>query len=242
MSKVALITGGSGDIGRAICSHFAENGYSVAIHYMGNKESAAKLENELTSKGLTAKAFKCDIRLESEVDSMVSKIENTLGAVDVLVNNAGVSLIKLFDETTLDEWNDIIGVNLTGAFLCSKRVIKKMISRKSGSIINVASMWGQVGASCEVAYSASKGGMIAMTKALAQEVGLSGIAVNCVSPGMIDTKMNNHLNEEEVEAIREEIPLGTIGQPIDVAKACLQLAESSFITGQVLGVNGGMVL
>ncbi len=242
LNKTALVTGGSGDIGRAICKAFAEKGYSVAIHYMNNESAALALENELNSSGYTAKSFRADLRSEEEIDSMLSEVENSLGNVSVLVNNAGISLIKLFDETELSEWNDIISVNLTGAFLVSKRCIKNMIHEKSGSIINVASMWGQVGASCEVAYSASKGGLIAMTKALAQEVGLSGITVNCVSPGMIDTKMNSHLSEEDVNAIREEIPTGTIGTPDDVAKACAFLADAKFITGQVLGVNGGMVL
>lgn len=241
-TKPALVTGGSGDIGRAICRALAEKGYSVAIHYMSNSSSALELENELNSGGYPAKAFRADLRSEEEIDRMLNEIESTLGNVSVLVNNAGISLIKLFDETTLSEWNDIININLTGAFLVSKRCIKNMIHEKSGSIINVSSMWGQVGASCEVAYSASKGGLIAMTKALAQEVGLSGITVNCVSPGMIDTKMNSHLSEEDVNAIREEIPLGAIGTPDDVAKACAFLADAKFITGQVLGVNGGMVL
>lgn len=240
--KVALITGGSGDIGKAICTAFAENGYSVAVHYMNNGDSALSLEKELGGKGFCAKAFRADLRSEEDISSMADEIEKALGNVSVLVNNAGISLIKLFDETTLTEWNDIIGINLTGAFLTSKRFVKNMIHEKSGSIINVASMWGQVGASCEVAYSASKGGLIAMTKALAQELGPSGISVNCVSPGMIDTKMNSHLSEEEIEAIREEIPTGTIGTPKDVADACLFLAKSNFITGQILGVNGGMVL
>ena len=242
MEKVVLVTGGSGDIGRDICREFANSGWKVAIQYNRGEEAAKALEAELSA--LTpALAVKCDIRNEDEVTAAIAETERKLGKISCLVNNAGISQIKLFDEITLDEWNDMIGVNLTGAFLMTKACIKNMIWEKQGSIINISSMWGQVGASCEVHYSASKGGMIAMTKALAQEVAPSGIRVNCLCPGVIDTKMNSHLTDDEMAELKEEIPLGILGTGKDVAEMCLFLAEKGkFITGQVIGINGGMVV
>ncbi|MDO4459149.1 MAG: SDR family oxidoreductase [Clostridia bacterium] len=242
MGKSVLVTGGAGDIGRDICRVFAEHGYDIAVHYNSSEQAAIKLCEELSELGVKAGAFKADIRSEESVNSMYDEIEKSMGNPDIIINNAGASLIKLFDDTTLNEWNDIIGINLTGAFLVTKRGIKNMIREKSGAVINISSMWGQVGASCEVAYSASKGGMIAMTKALAQEVGLSGISVNCVCPGVIDTKMNAHLSEDDMNALKDEIPMGTIGTGKDVGEACLYLAESKYVTGQIIGVNGGMVI
>ncbi len=243
MKKIALVTGGSGDIGREIASVLGENGYAVAVQYHNNMAEAQALTEKLCGKGITAKAFCCDIRDEKSVDSLVSSIESEWGSVSLLVNNAGISQIKLFDEITLDEWNEMISVNLTGAFLVTKRVIKNMIREKSGGIINISSMWGQVGASCEVHYSAAKGGMIAMTKALAKEAAPSGIRVNCICPGVIDTKMNSHLTKSEMAEIREEIPLGLFGTGRDIAEMVLFLGEKgSFITGQIIGINGGMVI
>ena len=243
MKKIALITGGSGDIGTAIAKEFGENGYIVAIQYYRNQAEAEEAVNQLKTVGITAAPFYCDIRNEESVNSMVTKIEAELGTISALVNNAGISQIKLFDEITLADWDEMLAVNLTGAFLVTKRVIKKMIREKNGSIINISSMWGQVGASCEVHYSASKGGMIAMTKALAKEVAPSGIRVNCICPGVIDTKMNSHLTDCEMAELKEEIPLGVLGTGKDIAEAALFLAEKGrFITGQIIGVNGGMII
>lgn len=243
MKKIVLVTGGSGDIGSAICRQFAENGYSVAIHYNSSAEKAHLLEAELATSGVEVICVKADIKSEAQVDSMIAEVESRLGKITCLVNNAGISQIKLFDEITLEDWNNMIGVNLTGCFLVTKRCIKNMISAKSGSVINIASMWGQVGASCETHYSASKGGMIALTKALAQELAPSSIRVNCICPGVIDTKMNSHLSKAETAALIGEIPLGKLGTGRDIAEAVYFLAEQSgFITGQVIGINGGMVL
>lgn len=237
---VVFVTGGSGDIGKAICREFSQNGYKVAIQYNKNKDDAVKLSYEL---GKNTLPVYCDIKNETSVIEAVKFVEENLGEIDVLINNAGVSQIKLFDEITLDDWNEILGVNLTGTFLMSKAVIKNMIRNKKGNIINISSMWGQVGASCEVHYSASKGGVIALTKALAQEVALSGIRVNCICPGVIDTKMNSHLTESEMAEIKEEIPLNILGTGEDVSSMCRYLVEKGrFITGQVLGINGGMVI
>lgn len=243
MKKVALVTGGSGDIGKAICREFAENGYSVAIQYNKSESSAFELSAQLNANGFESCAVRCDIRDERDVDNMLTSVENSLGQVTCLINNAGISQIKLFDEITLDDWNNMLGVNLTGTFLVTKRCIKNMISAKCGCIINISSMWGQVGASCETHYSASKGGMIALTKALAQEMAPSGIRVNCICPGVIDTKMNNHLSSSEMADIKQEIPLGILGTGRDIAETAYFLAKhGSFITGQIIGVNGGMVL
>lgn len=247
MNKTVLVTGGSGDIGRAICREYASLGYNVAIHYNKNASAAQKLAQELScsfeSRGCRAMAVPCDIKDEKSVDEMFSAVENQLGQVTCLINNAGISQIKLFDEISLEDWNNMIGVNLTGCFLASRRCIKNMIREKSGNIINISSMWGQVGASCETHYSASKGGMIALTKALAQEVAPSSVRVNCICPGVIDTKMNGHLSPAEMEDLKAEIPLGILGTGEDVAKACSFLSENApFITGQVIGVNGGMII
>lgn len=243
--KTAFVTGGSGEIGRAICRTLAGGGYQVAIQYHSDEESARRLEKELRDAygASAALAVACDIREEKQVDEAASRAEEYLGEIGLLVNNAGISRIRLFDEISLEEWNQVIGVNLTGTFLMTRRLVRPMIRAKEGCILNIASMWGQVGASCETHYSASKGGVIALTKALAQELGPSGIRVNCLCPGVIDTKMNGHLSPEEMDALKEEIPLGTLGTGEDIASMCLFLAEKApYITGQVIGINGGMVL
>ena len=159
--------------------------------------------------------------------------------LDVLVNNAGVSLVRVIQDTSIYDWDKLFGVNVKGVFHCSKAVTDRMIGNGGGSIINVASIWGEVGASCETAYSASKGAVIAFTKALAKELAPSKVRVNCVSPGVIDTQMNSHLTEEETRELIESIPLGRIGYPEDVAKACLYLAEADYVTGEILSVGGG---
>ncbi len=185
---------------------------------------------------------KCDVSVKSEVDAAVKSVIDRTGGIDILVNNAGVGLIKLFTDTTEIEWQRILSVNLTGAFNCTQSVLPDMLRRHEGHIINISSMWGEVGASCEVAYSAAKAGLIGMTKALAKEVGPSGICVNCISPGVIDTDMNACLSSDDLEALADETPLGTIGTPDDIAKCVEFLATSRFITGQVIGVNGGLVI
>lgn len=239
--KTALVTGGSGDIGREVCLALGAAGYSVGVQYHKNQASAQSVADEIERQGGRAVAVQCDVAEEESADRAVSAVEKAFGGVDLLVNNAGISQIKLFDEITAAEWNRMIGVNLTGAFIMSKRCVKNMIREKRGSIINISSIWGQVGASCEVHYSASKGGMIAMTKALAKEIAPSGIRVNCICPGVIDTKMNSHLTEREMAELKEEIPLGILGTGADIAEMVLYLSDKGrFITGQVIGVNGGM--
>jgi len=240
MKQKLLITGASRGIGRAAALRFARAGYLVGINYCRSREKAEALYEQIRAEGLDARLLYADVSKEEDVERMFAEF----GRVDVLINNAGISCDKLFTDTSLEDWRKTFSVNMEGAFLCSRLALKSMLPQQKGVILNVSSMWGEVGGSCEVAYSASKGAMIAFTKALAKELGLSGIRVNCVSPGLIDTDMNAHLEEEDLLALCEETPLGRVGKPEDVADALLFLASdaASFITGQVLGVNGGLVI
>ena len=243
MNKTVLVTGGAKGIGAAICRAFAEKGYNVAINYNSSAKEAEELKKELSSFAVT-KTFKADISDSSEVEEMFEKINSAFGGVDILVNNAGIASQALFTDITDEMWQKMISVNLSGAFYCCRAALKNMINKKSGKIINIASMWGEVGASTEVHYSASKAGLIGLTKALAKEVGLSGITVNAVSPGVVLTDMMAQFSEEDKAALKEETPLNKLGAPEDIAEAVLFLAseKADFITGQVLSVNGGFVI
>ncbi len=242
MKKTVLVTGASGAIGRAIALAFAPKGYRVAVHYHTRREEALAAVEEIRGNGGWAEAFGADLTQEEQVIRLFDQAERALGKVGVLVNNAGVAWQGLLTDMSLSEWRRVLDGDLTSAFLCCRRALPGMIRERSGCIVNISSMWGQQGASCEAAYSAAKAGLIGLTKALAQEEGPSGVRVNCIAPGLIDTPMNGHLSPADLEALREETPLLRIGTPEDVAKAAVFLAESPFITGQVLGVNGGFVL
>ncbi|MBQ9998100.1 MAG: 3-oxoacyl-ACP reductase FabG [Clostridia bacterium] len=232
--KKVLITGGTRGIGETTAKLLAKNGYKVYINYLKSDEKAQKLAQEI---GVVP--VKADVSSPKETKEMFDLV----GGVDVLINNAGIAQQKLFTDITSDEWERMLGVNLTGVFNCTKGALPYMINKKSGCIINISSMWGICGASCEVHYSAAKAGVIGFTKALAKEVGPSGIRVNCIAPGMIDTEMNNGFDDETVEMIKEETPLGIIGKPEDIANCVLYLIEQGqFITGQVISPNGGMVI
>ncbi|MBQ8302932.1 MAG: 3-oxoacyl-ACP reductase FabG [Clostridia bacterium] len=237
--KTVLITGGSRGIGRAMVELFCANGYSVAFTYK-NSISDAKSLAESTG----ALAIRADSASEAEIVSAVNIAREAFGDIDCLINNAGISSFSLFTDLTLDDWNKCISVNLTGAFLYSKAVIPGMVAKKQGRIINITSMWGLVGSSCEVHYSTAKAGLIGMTKALAKELGPSGITVNAIAPGVIDTEMNKSLSDEDLSVLREETPLMRVGLPKDVAEAALFLAsdKASFITGEVMNVSGGYVI
>ena len=238
-NKVAFVTGGAKGIGSAIVKRLLNNGYKVAFTYNNSEEKAQKLCAEM---GADCKSYKLDITDSNAVKTVVDDIEKNFGEIAVLVNNAGVAEQSLFTDITDEMWHRMIETNLSGAFYCSRAVLKYMINRKSGKIINISSIWGETGGSCEVHYSASKAGLIGMTKALAKEVGLSGITVNSVSPGVILTDMTSHFDEDTMNTLKEETPLNKIGTPEDVAGAVSFLAskDADFITGQNISVNGGM--
>ena len=242
--KTVLITGASRGIGRATAVAFAQNGYDVAVNYNKSSEAAEKLCSELEQCGVKAKSFQADVADRNAVNEMVQQIEADFGKITVLVNNAGIAEQALFSDISEEMWDRMFDVNVKGAYNCTQAVLSHMIHNKYGRIINVSSMWGISGASCEVHYSASKAALIGFTKALAKEVGLSGITVNCVAPGVIATEMNGHLSEEIMEELKNETPMGRIGAPEDVAEAILFLAsdKSGFITGQVLSVDGGFIV
>ena len=237
--KTVLITGGSRGIGRETVRTFSKNGYNVAFTYKSSREEADALARETGALAIMA-----DSSNEADVISAVNKTINAYGRIDCLVNNAAISSFSLFTDITLEDWNNMLGVNLTGAFLYSKYVIPDMLKRKAGRIINISSMWGLVGSSCEVHYSTAKAGLIGMTKALAKELGPSGITVNAVAPGVINTDMNAALSVEDREALINDTPLMRIGEPSDIAEAILFLADdkASFITGEVINISGGYVI
>lgn len=227
--KTVLVTGGVRGIGRSIALKFKEKGYRVCAVYSRDEESA----NELSAMGV--EVYRADVSKENEVVALFQKVSE----VDVLVNNAGVSLIKQIQDVSYEEYNTLMAVNVGGAFLCAREAAKGMIAKQSGLIVNISSVWGEVGGSCESVYSASKAALIGFTKALAKELGWSGIRVNSVSPGVIDTKMNAHFSAEDMQALKEEIPMGRIGTGEDVANAVLYLEENDYVTGIDLPVNGG---
>jgi len=240
-TKIALITGSSRGIGASCALLFAQKGYGVIVNYLKNGDKAEELCKKIGEIGGTAVAYRADVRLQSDVEAMFEFAEKEFGGIDVLVNNAGISTWGLLQDTTEDEWNDLFSVAPGGAFRCSKVAIGQMLRRGGGSIVNISSVWGVYGASCEAAYSASKAAVIGLTKALAKELGPSGIRVNCVAPGVIDTDMNRVHGEETLRDLAEATPLGRIGTPEEVAECVYFLAsdESRFVTGQVLGVDGG---
>lgn len=237
--KNVLITGASRGIGKELVYEFIKNGYRVFLNYNKSKKEAVKISEETG-----AVLVKADISNSGEVEKMAELIHNNYGKIDVLVNNAGISQIKLFTDITENDWDNMFNINMKGMFLVTKAFVSDMINKKKGKIINISSMWGVTGGSCEVHYSASKAAVIGFTKALAKELGPSNINVNCVAPGVIDTEMNSHLSEEDLQALKEETPLERIGSVGDVAKTVLFLASDNadFITGQVISVDGGMVI
>ena len=229
-----VITGGTGAIGSAIARAFARK-YDVAIIYRNADEKAKVLAEETGCK-----CYKADITCREQVNAVAKQIIADFGKVDVIVNNAGISQIKMFCDISELDWYNMIDVHLTGAFNVTQSLLPFLISKKRGSIINVSSVWGVHGASCEVHYSTVKAGLIGFTKALSKELAPSGITVNCIAPGVIDSPMNNqHLTEEEMKELIEQTPIGRLGTPEDVAKAALYLSEADFVTGQVIGVDGG---
>lgn len=239
-TKTVLITGGSRGIGKAMVYAFARAGYNVLLNF--NKSES--LANEIASEFTNVKVYGADVASQESVINMVNYANDNFGGIDILINNAGISCSGLFQDLQKDEWDRLMGVNLTGVYNCTKAVLPSMISKKQGKIINISSVWGMVGASNEVAYSASKAGVIGMTKALAKEVGPSNIQVNCIAPGIVMTDMISEYSMEELNDITNEIPLGRIGSTDDIANLALFLASDSanYITGQVFSPNGGWVI
>lgn len=236
-NKVIVITGASQGIGRQIAKTLKKEGYTIIANYNKSEQEAKLLQEELDID-----IFKADVSKREEVQDLVKYTINKYGQIDVLINNAGISESKLFTDVTDEDWNKIIQNNLYSAFCTTQEVVPNMIHNKKGCIINISSIWGIVGASCESIYSISKAGVDAMTKSLAKELGPSNIRVNSIAPGYIDTKMNKNLSENEVNSIIDEIPLQKIGSPIDIARCVKWLIEDEFTTGQVISINGGWVI
>lgn len=242
--KAALITGGSRGIGAACARLFAQQGYGVGIVCRKAKDRAEALAEELAALGVPVKVYVCDVAQREQVQAMTAAFLREFGRIDVLVCNAGIARQELFTDITEAGWREVMGVDLDGVFYCAQAALPDMLHRKAGKIITLSSMWGQVGASCEVAYSTAKAGVIGLTKALAKELGPSGITVNCVAPGVIDTEMNGNLPQDIKDELAEETPLERLGTPEDVAQAVWFLASSAgdFFTGQVLAPNGGLII
>ncbi len=242
--KTVLITGGARGIGRAIAEKFADMGMSVAINYNKSKDEAEILKSQLLEKGANVEIFCTDVADRDAVLKMVEEVNSTFGDIDVLVNNAGIALPQgLFTDVTECDMKKVFDVDVFGLMNCTKAVIPQMVRKKTGKIINISSIWGICGGSCETVYSAAKAAVVGFTKALAKELGPSGINVNCVAPGLIDTDMNGHLSKGDIEDFCKDVPLGRIGKSEDVANAVWFLAsgEADYITGQVLNVDGGMI-
>ena len=239
--KTALVTGGSRGIGRAICLELAARGANVALCYAGGEAAAAETARLCEEQGAKALAIRCDVSDGAQVKAMVDETVRAFGGLDILVNNAGISYAGLFQDMTDDDWDRCLAVNLTGARNMARAVLPHMLHEKAGAIVNISSIWGLRGASCEVGYACSKAGIVALTRSLALELAPSHIRVNAVAPGCIDTDMVRVLDRDTVDSLIEETPLGRLGRPEDIAQAVVFLAseKASFITGQVLAVDGG---
>lgn len=238
MEKVVLVTGASRGIGREISKELAEKGYKVIANY-NHSEKEAK---ELAKENVNIDIYKADVSKREEVKNMIEYILNKYNKIDILINNAGISKSNLFTDVTDEEWQELINNNLYSVFCTTQEAVHSMISRKQGCIINISSIWGLVGSSCETIYSVAKAGIDAMTKSLAKELGPSNIRVNSIAPGIIDTDMNKCYNQAEIDDIKQEIPLERIGKTSDIAKCINWLVEDEYTTGQVISINGGWVI
>ena len=234
-----LITGASRGIGRAVAIEFAKNKHNIIICAKSNLEGLQKTRQLIENEGVSCYTGLCDVTNEESVKDFISDSVKIIGQTDILINNAGISYIGLLQDMSFEDWNKVLSTNLTSAFLMSKYVIPEMLKKQSGHIINISSVWGNIGASMEVAYSASKGGINSFTKALAKELAPSNISVNAISPGFIDTDMNKVFEKDELDAIFEEIPMGRAGKPSEVAKLIYKIAMSDYITGQIITIDGG---
>jgi len=237
--KTVIVTGGSRGIGAAIVKELAKEKYNVVLNYNNSEEAAKQIQKELEEQSIKIEIFKADVSNREEVKELIKFTLDKYKNIDVLINNAGIDQIKPFMDITDEEWNKIIQVNLNSVFYCSQEVLENMIHNKKGCIINISSIWGRRGASCEVHYSASKAAIDGFTKALAKEMGPSNIRVNSIAPGIIDTEMNKDLSKEDLNEIVNQIPLGRIAKPEEIVKSIKWLIEDEYVTGQIISVDGG---
>ena len=239
MNKVVIVTGASRGIGREIAKSLALKGYQIIANYNKSEKQILELKEELEKENIKIDIFKADVSKRNEAQKLVESTINKYGKIDILINNAGISQIKEFTQITDEDWNNMINTNLNSVFYMTQEACKNMIHNKNGCIINISSIWGVLGASCEVHYSVSKAGIDAMTKSLAKEMGPSNIRINSIAPGIINTEINRNLSEEEISNIKEEIPLEKIGKAKDIEKCIEWLIEDEYTTGQVISINGG---
>jgi len=237
--KTVIVTGGSRGIGAAIVKELAKEKYNIVLNYNNSEEAAKQIQKELEEQNIKIEIFKADVSKREEVIKLVKFTLEKYKSIDVLINNAGIDQIKPFMDITDKDWNNIMQVNLNSVFYCCQEVLENMIHNKRGCIINISSIWGRIGASCEVHYSASKAAIDGLTKALAKEMGPSNIRVNSIAPGIIETEMNKDLNREDVQEIINQIPLGRIAKPEEIAKSIKWLIEDEYVTGQIISVDGG---
>ena len=242
MERVAIVTGASRGIGREIAKSLAKQNIKVIANYNNSEEKAIELKKELETEGIIIDIVKADVSKREEIKKLVKYAIENYEKIDILINNAGISEYKLFTDETDEDWNKVINTNLYSAFAVSQEVIPNMIKNKNGCIINISSVWGLVGASMEVLYSVSKAGIDGLTKALAKELGPSNIRVNAIAPGIVDTDMCKNFTKEELEDIKEEIPLERIGKVKDISKCINWLIDDDYTTGQIISINGGWII
>ena len=239
VNKTVIVTGASRGIGAEIVKLLAKENYNIVLNYNKSEDKAKEIKENLLKENKAIEIFKADVSKREEVKKLVKFTLEKFKTIDVLINNAGIASEKLFTEITDEEWTTMLNTNLNSVFYCSQEVLKEMINKKQGCIINISSIWGITGGSCEVAYSTTKAGINGLTKALAKEVGPSNIRVNALAPGIIETEMNSYLTEQEKNEIKKEIPLNRIGKPSDIAKCVKWLIEDNYTTGQIISINGG---
>ncbi len=240
--KNIVVTGGSRGIGKCLVENFAKEGNNVILNYNKSKKQAEKIKAELAEKGIRIEIYKADVSKREDVNKLIKFAVKTMGSIDTLINNAGIAKLQMFQDVTEDDWNEIMDTNLKSVYYTIQGVLPEMLHNKVGCIINISSIWGITGASCEAVYAASKAGMDAITKSLAKELGPSNIRVNSIAPGVINTDMNSVLDEKIKEEIKKETPLEKIGEPIDIYRCAKWIVEDEFTTGQVISVNGGYVI
>lgn len=241
--KTVIVTGASRGIGKAIALHFGRNGYNVVVNFHSKYTQAKEVVNQIIKCEGQAVAIQADVSDYNQVEQMVNTTIEKYGSIDVLINNAGISLVKMLQDTTEADFDSIMSVNVKGVFNCTKAVIRHMLTNEKGSIVNISSVWGSVGASCESVYSASKGAVNAFTKSISKETGLSGIRVNAVAAGLINTDMNSHLSQDDIEMFVDNCATGRMGKPEEVARIVYAIADndtSSYLTGQIINIDGGI--